>query len=110
MNKRTLLIIGAASLLLWLGASLYLPAQEKPSLPRYEVALVKWDGPDKIQLITPQKCEYIRVFKTGVGLPKDIHDEEFCVMWAANKLAVEGWEPVSLNATRVLLRRPAVGR
>lgn len=47
----------------------------------------------------------LRLFKTGVELPKDIHDEEFCLAWAANKLAQDGWEPVNLNATRVLMRR-----
>lgn len=67
--------------------------------------MIKWDGPDKLQLITPQKSEAIRLFKTGVQLPPDIHDEEFCLTWAANKLAQEGWEPVNLNATRILLRR-----
>ncbi len=81
-------------------------AQTTGAAPRFETAMIKWDGPDKVQLITPQKCEFIRVFKTGAQLPPDIHDEEFCLNWAANKLAQEGWEPVNLNATRILMRRP----
>jgi hypothetical protein len=80
-------------------------AQTPTSAARWEVAIIKWDGPDKIQFITPQKTEYVRVFKAGVKLPDDIHDEEFCVNWAANKLAQDGWEPVALNASRLLLKR-----
>jgi hypothetical protein len=110
MTRKTLLFIVAAGLLVWLGASFFAGAQEKSSAQRYECAIIKWDGPDKIQLITPQKSEFIRVFKTGVKLPDDIHDEEFCVNWAANKLAAEGWEPVCLNATRLMLRRAVVNR
>jgi hypothetical protein len=81
-------------------------AQTPGAAQRYEVAMIKWDGPDKLQLITPQKSEFVRVFKTGAQLPPDIHDEEFCLNWGANKLAQDGWEPVNLNATRILMRRP----
>jgi hypothetical protein len=91
---------------LFISAFIFLARAQTPgTAPRYEVAMVKWDGPDKIQLITPQKSEYLRVFKAGVQLPADIHDEEFCLTWAANKIAQEGWDPVNLNATRILLRR-----
>jgi hypothetical protein len=47
------------------------------------VAIVKWDGPDKLQFITPQKSEAARLFKTGVKLTEDICKEEFCLTWAA---------------------------
>ena len=70
--------------------------------------MIKWDGPDRIQFLTPQRSEVIRLFKTGVTLPPEVRDEEFCLTWAANKLAQEGWEPVNLNSTRILLRRPAL--
>lgn len=75
---------------------------------RYEVATIKWDGSDKLQFITPQKSEIVRLFKTGVQLPPEIHDQEFCMTWAANKMAQEGWEPISLEGTRILLRRQVV--
>jgi hypothetical protein len=80
-------------------------APKPASAARCEVALIKWDGPDRVQFITPQKAEVVRVFKRGVELPSGIHDEQFCLAWAANELAKEGWEPVNLNATRILMRR-----
>lgn len=83
------------------------PTQAQGSIPRYECAIIKWDGPDKIQFIMPDRAEMVHVFKQpGVSLPKDIHDEEFCVAWACNKLGQEGWKPMELHATRVLLCRP----
>lgn len=106
MNRSAKGAIGLAGLVAIAAATLLLHAQPSFTAQRYEVAIIKWDGPDKIQLITPQKSEFLRVFKTGAQLPPDIHDEEFCVAWAANKLAREGWEPVNLNATRLLMRRP----
>jgi len=80
-------------------------AQPVTPVPRYEVAIVKWDGPDKLQFITPQKNETMRLFKTGVKLPEDTHDEEFCLTWAANKMAQDGWEPLNLDGTRIFFRR-----
>lgn len=94
---------------LWLGPVLITGNGQSSSVtPRYEVAIIKWDGPDRIQFITPQKSEVIRLFKQGVQLPPDIRDEEFSLAEDANSLAQEGWEPVNLNATRILLRRAAV--
>ena len=107
MNKRAALLILAIVAAGCFGLTMLSKAQAPGAAVRYEVALIKWDGPDKIQFITPNKAEFVRVFKTGVGLPSDIHDEEFCLNWAANKLAQDGWEPVTLNATRILMRRPA---
>ena len=106
MNKRAVLLIVTIAAAAWFGLTMLSKAQAPGVTARYEVAMIKWDGPDKIQLITPNKAEFVRVFKSGVGLPADIHDEEFCLNWAANKLAQDGWEPVALNATRILMRRP----
>jgi hypothetical protein len=81
-------------------------AQDKPvSTQAWEYGMVKWDGPDKIQIITPEKTECLRVFKTGAVLPPEIHDEEFCVVWALNRVAKDGWEPITLHATRILIKR-----
>ena len=101
-NKSTLIAIAAAALLsvVWLAN-----AQPRNAVQKYEVAMIKWDGGDKLQFITPEKSEMIRLFKTGVDLPRDIRDEEFCLTWAANKLAQEGWEPVNLDSSRILMRR-----
>ena len=93
----------AAGILLIAGIAL---AQDKPvTAQTYEYGMIKWDGPDKVQIITPEKTEYIRVFKSGVTLPDNIHDEEFCDMWAMNRVAKDGWESVMVHATRILIRR-----
>jgi len=107
MNKHAPLLIGVIGLTVWLGVTLFAKAQNRPS-PRqdYEYAIIKWDGPDKLQFITPEKTEFLRAFKSGVKLPADVHDEEFCVVWAVNRMAKEGWEVVTLHSTRVMLRRP----
>jgi len=107
-NKRSALLTGMLILASCFGAAMLLKAQGPGAAQKYEVAMIKWDGPDKIQLITPQKCEFMRVFKNGIQLPPDIHDEEFCLNWAANRLAQEGWEPVTLNSTRILMRRAVI--
>lgn len=106
MRKGFLLAVGALAVAALTTTALLLQAQPLPATQRYEVAIIKWDGPDKLQFVTPQKSEALRLFKTGVSCPPDIHDEEFCMTWAANKLAQDGWEPVNLNATRMLLKRP----
>jgi len=110
-RKNLLLLVAFASvsLLLFLTRT----EAQGPTLPSdqlFEVAIVKWDGSDKIHFITPGKGELVRVFKQGVGLPKDTPEEEFCLAWAANKLAEEGWEPLNLDSRRILLRRPVASR
>jgi len=80
-------------------------AEEKA--PRYEYAIVKWDGPDRLAYNLPDKFELVFLEKTGVKIPKDAQPEEFCLTAAANNLAKDGWETVTLNSRRILLRRPA---
>jgi len=70
----------------------------------YEYAMIKWDGPDKLAIIYPDRAELIRVFKQS-KLPSDINEEEFCLTWGANKLAKEGWEPINLDSRRILFRK-----
>jgi len=70
----------------------------------YECAMVKWDGPDKLQFLYPDRAEVIRVFRL-VKPPQDINEEEFCLTWGVNRLSKEGWEPVNMDSRRVLLRR-----
>lgn len=81
-------------------------AQSKSWSGRYEYAMIKYDGPDRVQYLTPEKTDYERLFKR-ISLPKEAHDEEFCIMIAINTMAKDGWEPIQLHSTRVLLRRPA---
>jgi hypothetical protein len=101
-------IFAVATLVAALSTVFVARGQQPAVAPRYEVATVKWDGPDRLQFLTPQKSESIRLFKTGVQLPPEIRDEEFCLTWAANKMALDGWEPVNLNSTRILFRRPVI--
>ena len=107
--KRPLLTAGVTALAVVAATTFLLHAQTTSKAQLYEVAIVKWDGPDKLEFNTPQKSEVMHLFKTGVTLPRDIHDEEFCLAWAANKLAAEGWEPVNLDSRRMVMRR-AVSR
>lgn len=107
MNKKLLYSAGALAIVS-LAVMLLVKAQaaEPAAAPRYECAMIKWDGPDKLAVIYPDRSEIVRVFKAA-KLPADITEEEFCLTWGANKLAQEGWEPVNLNSRRVLFRRPA---
>ena len=82
-------------------------AEDKPAAKqRFEYAIIKWDGPDRIQVLYPnQKVDMYRVFEKGAKLPADAKQEEFCVTYAVNELAKDGWEAFQLHATRVMLRR-----
>jgi hypothetical protein len=106
MKKTTLLAIGITALVVWIGTSFLVTAQEKASAQRYESALIKWDGTDKVCVNLPGKSDIWHVFElSGTRTPKDIQEEEFCLAWTANKLASEGWESVNLDSRRILLRR-----
>ncbi len=108
MKNKTLVAITVVILAVWAEGTRFLHAQDKPVHQRYEYALLKWDGPDRIQIFYPDKFDSFRVFEKGNVLPKNAHDEEFCVNLVVNDLAREGWEPIQLHATRVMLRRAVV--
>ena len=80
-------------------------AQDRPSVAKYEYAIVKWDGPDRLYYNLPDKFELVQLDKSGVKMPKDAQGEEWCLAYAANKMAKEGWEAVNLNSRRILFRR-----
>ena len=80
-------------------------AQNKPDASKYEYAIVKWDGPDRLYYNLPNKFEMVHITKTGVGIPNDAQQEEWCLAYAANKMAAEGWEPVNLDSRRLVFRR-----
>lgn len=105
MKTKPITVTVAILLAAMLGVCWKALPQTNSAPQKCEIAIVKWDGPDRLQFITPQKSEMMQLFKTGVKLPRDIHDEEFCLTWAANKLAQEGWEPVSIESNRILFRR-----
>jgi hypothetical protein len=106
MKTRTMLLVGVVGLIGLLGVSFLARAQSSGGAQRVEVATLKWDGNDRVQLMTPTKNEVIRVYQAGGQKVTDIPDEEYCVTWVANKLAQEGWEPVNLNNRRILMQRP----
>ena len=85
----------------------HLTAADAPSGTKWEYAIVKWDGPDRLYYNLPDKFELVFLSKTGVTIPKDAQQEEWCLNYAANKLAKDGWETLTLNSRRILLRRPA---
>jgi hypothetical protein len=106
MKSRTLLLAGAVGLLGLLCVSTLVPAQPKTSPQRFEAAMIKWDGTDRVQCMTPAKSELIRVYQAGGQKAADIPEEEYCLTWAANKLMQEGWQLVNLNNRRILMQRP----
>jgi hypothetical protein len=106
MKNKPLLVIALAVLALCLVGTRLLHAQGRSAPQQYEYAILKWDGPDRIQICYPDRFESYRVFEKGIGLPKGAHDEEFCVNYGVNLLARDGWQAIQLHATRVMLQRP----
>ena len=106
MKKTTLLAIGITALVVLIGSSFLVAAQEKAAAHRYESALIKWDGSDKVCVNLPDKSVIWHVFElSSTRTHKEMQEEEFCLAWAVNKLASEGWETVNLDSRRILLRR-----
>jgi hypothetical protein len=71
-----------------------------------EYAIVKWDGPDRLSYNLPDKFQLVQVTKDRkVAIPKEAQEEEFCLAYAVNDLAKDGWEPINLNSRRILFRR-----
>ncbi len=101
MKKYTLIALAIA-----LFAFVGLHAQNKSGPAAYEYAIVKWDGPDRLYYNLPQSFVMVHVRSQGVMIPRDAQEEEWCLTYAANQLAQEGWETVTLDSRRIVLRRP----
>jgi hypothetical protein len=81
-------------------------AQDKKEASKYEYAIVKWDGPDRLYYNLPDKFEMVHITKGGgVRIPNEAQEEEWCLAYAANKMAADGWEPVNLDSRRLVFRR-----
>jgi hypothetical protein len=80
-------------------------AQNKTFAPKFEYAIVKWDGPDRLYYNLPDSFQVVHIAKTGVKIPSDAQDEEWCLAYAANKMAADGWEPITLDSRRIVFRR-----
>ena len=103
MKKKLMVGLIAAVILV---AAVFAPSAEERSEPtKYEYAVVKWDGTDRLYMYLPTKFQLMHVKDQGVGIPRDAQEEEWCLAFAANQLAKEGWEPVTLDSRRILLRR-----
>jgi len=105
MNRLTLVVLLIGAVLL---GSIPMPASaadQKAAASQWEYAVVKWDGPDRIYYNLPDKFEMVHLKDIGVEIPKEAQPEEFCLAWAANKMAGDGWEAVNLNSRRILMRR-----
>jgi hypothetical protein len=110
MKKTTLLGIAITLFTVWLGTSFLVKAQDKGPARHQEVAIVKWDGADKVCVNLPDKSEILHVFElASARTPKEMQDEEFCLAWTANKLAKEGWEVLTLDSRRLVFRRTVLG-
>jgi len=103
MMRKLLLVIAVAALAVtWVA----MPgkAQEKAA-PKYEYAILKWDGPDRLFYNMPGRFELVHLERKGVKIPGDAQNEEWCLAYGANELAIEGWEPITLDSRRLLMRR-----
>jgi len=101
--KKILLIVPLLAAV-WLFTTRQSTAQDKPSA-KYEYAIVKWDGPDRLFYNLPDKFEVVHITKSDVKIPSDAQNEEFCLAYAANKMAASGWEAINLDSRRILFRR-----
>ena len=72
---------------------------------QYEYAIVKWESLDRIYFNLPNKFELKFLGKEGVTIPREAQAEEFCLTWAANQMAKDGWIPTSFDSRRILFRR-----
>jgi hypothetical protein len=72
-------------------------AQNKASMAKYEYAIVKWDGPDRLFYNLPDKFDLVHLGKINVKIPSDAQGEEWCLAYACNQMATDGWEPVTLD-------------
>ena len=78
-------------------------AQDKGVGGKYEYAI--WDGPDRLFYNLPDRFEMVHIGKLGAKIPSDAQEEEWCLAYASNKMAAEGWEPVNLDSRRIVFRR-----
>ena len=103
MKMKLLPALSLAASMLWLAP--LAQSQDKATAAKYDYAVVKWDGPDRLYFNLPDKFELVHLTRTGVQVPKEAQAEEWCLAYAANKMAKDGWEAVNLNSRRILFRR-----
>ena len=97
----------AASIILLLLCGVLSAAAQGAASQKYEFAIIKWDGPDRIQYILPDKFEVARLGKR-FPRPDGAQEEEYYLAMATNELAKQGWEAVAFDSRRILLRRSII--
>lgn len=105
MKTLTLVVLLVGALLFGSVSNTALAADKSAAASKWEYAVVKWDGPDRIYYNLPGKFELVYLSKIGVTIPKEAQKEEWCLAYAANKMAEDGWEAVNLSSRRILMRR-----
>lgn len=103
MQKKLIIVVVLVAV--FVGVTIVLSAQEKGEGAKYEFAVVKWDGPDRLYYNLPGQFALVHLKSQGVIFPKEIQEEEFCLAYAANQMAMDGWDAVNLNSRRILFRR-----
>jgi hypothetical protein len=104
--KRIIVTVALVAVVGCLGVTLLVRAQDRAAA-KFEYAIVKWDGPDRLFYKLPNRFELVHMEKAGVKIDRDAQAEEFYLAVACNKMAQDGWEPVNLDSRRVVFRRAA---
>jgi len=110
MKKLFIITTVLAAALVWTmrpGVAQDKTAASKPAA-NYEYAIIKWDGPDRLFYNLPGKFELVHVAKSGVQIPRDAEPEEWCLTYAANQMVKDGWQMMTLDSRRIVLRRAKV--
>jgi hypothetical protein len=82
-------------------------AQDKPAaVQAYEYGIIKWEASDKVQLVYPTGSTVIHAYNSGARHNDATSEEDSSMIWAIEHVAKDGWEPVNLDGTRTLIRRP----
>jgi hypothetical protein len=105
MKKLFVIIVLVAAAIVWNARPGSAQDKTRRLTERYEYAIVKWDGPDRLFYNMPDKFDLVHLGKSGVKIPGDAQAEEWCLTYAINQMAADGWEPLTLDSRRTVLRR-----
>jgi hypothetical protein len=107
--KTLTLVVVLVGAVLFSSLTAPLLAQDKPaSAWKWEYAVLKWDAPDRIYYNLPDSFKLVYLSKVGATMPKEAQREEWCLNYAANQMAAEGWEAVNISSRRILMKRAKV--
>lgn len=107
MNKNVNAVVCALAFFVVVGLFVA-RAQSADVAPRFEVALATWIGEDEVSVISGGETRTWHPIREGAQTPTGAPIRESCLAWSANRLAMEGWEPVNLDSDRILFRRRVI--